>query len=101
MGWIVEKNERTGEVVVMVEGRLNLKGATNLKMKMLEKIDIGERIFRVDMSKADSLDSTGIGAFVTIKKKLREYQGKIFITGLQGYCLEVFKMNNLEKEFNE
>lgn len=98
--WTVER--QNGEVLLKLTGKINVKVANAFKPKLHEMIDVGERSFKVDMSKADYMDSTGLGALVEIRNRLIEMNGSLKIKkDLNPVCFEIFRTCNLVKDFIE
>lgn len=87
------------EVLVIVEGRIFVEDAAQLREKLLELIDQGHRRFIIDMHKAMYIDSSGLGVLVAIHKRAVENGGGVVIRGLQGVVKDLFLMTRLNKVF--
>jgi anti-sigma B factor antagonist len=88
-----------GVVIVTVKDTYNQKVAMNVERETNEFLDMGEKQFTFDFSNLEYMDSTGLGKLIELKEKLKEINGELVIKNLYGYCLELFKMNMLDKEF--
>lgn len=64
--------------------------------KLIEK---GEKNFIFDFSKCDFIDSTGLGALVSIYKKCVEKGGNIKLKSLKPEVEKLFKLTRLDKVF--
>lgn len=64
--------------------------------KLIEK---GEKNFTFDFSKCDFIDSTGLGALVSIYKKCVEKGGNIKLKSLKPEVEKLFKLTRLDKVF--
>ncbi|MEA4901948.1 STAS domain-containing protein [Desulfitobacterium sp.] len=87
------------EVLVIVEGKIFVEDAAQLREKLLELIDQGHRRFIIDMHKAIYIDSSGLGVLVAIHKRAIENGGGVVIRGLQGVVKDLFLMTRLNKVF--
>lgn len=87
------------EVLVIVEGRIFVEDAAQLREKLLELIDQGHRRFIIDMHQAMYIDSSGLGVLVAIHKRAVENGGGVVIRGLQGVVKDLFLMTRLNKVF--
>ena len=76
MGFQVEKVNDV--LVVDVEGQLIVGNRQELKQKVLEELENGERKFIVDFEKTGYIDSSGLGVLVSLSKKVREQGGTDF-----------------------
>ena len=76
MGFTATK-DTTGVMVVGVDGQLIVGNRQELKQLVQEAVDHGEKKFLVEFSKAGYIDSSGLGALVSISKKVREQGGEL------------------------
>lgn len=54
----------------------------------------------IDFSKVKYLSSSFLGKIISINKKVKVKEGKLFLTGLNADIMEVFQITKLEKFFN-
>lgn len=64
--------------------------------KLIEK---GEKDFTFDFSRCDFIDSTGLGALVSIYKKCVENSGSVKLKSLRPEVEKLFKLTRLDKVF--
>ena len=80
MGFQVEKQ---GEVTVVdVEGQLIVGNRQELKQKVLDELEKGERRFLIDFTRTGYIDSSGLGVLVSLSKKIREQGGELRLANL-------------------
>src|SRR5215468_9164525 len=60
----------TGVTLVRVEGQLIVGNRQELKALIQEALEAGDRRFLIDCSATGYIDSSGLGALVTISKKV-------------------------------
>jgi anti-sigma B factor antagonist len=97
MGFTETKSE--GVVVVRVEGQLIVGNRTELKELVQRALDGGARKFLLDFSKTGYIDSSGLGALVSISKKVREEGGELRLAGLNDDLRSLFELTKLDTLF--
>jgi anti-sigma B factor antagonist len=98
MGFQVEKIN--GVLVVDVEGQLIVGNRQELKQKVLEELDNGERKFVVDFEKTGYIDSSGLGVLVSLSKKVREQGGELRLANLNEDLKTLFELTKLDTLFH-
>lgn len=97
MGFTVRKE---GDVcVVAVEGQLIVGNRQDLKQKVEEALDRGERRFLVDFAQTGYIDSSGLGVLVSLSKKIREVNGELRLTNLNEDLRTLFELTRLDTLF--
>lgn len=99
MGFIATK-DKGGVMVVEVDGQLIVGNRQELKQLVQEALDGGERKFLVDFAKAGYIDSSGLGALVSISKKVREQGGELRLSGLNEDLRSLFELTKLDTLFS-
>jgi anti-sigma B factor antagonist len=85
--------------VVTVEGQLIVGNRQELKQKVLDEIERGERKFLVDFSQTGYIDSSGLGVLVSLSKKIREHGGELRLTNLNEDLKTLFELTKLDTLF--
>jgi len=66
-----------------------------------QAIDSNDKKFIIlDFSKVKYLSSSFLGKIISINKKVKNKEGKLFLVGLNVDIMEVFQITKLEKFFN-
>ncbi len=89
----------SGVLVVEVEGQLIVGNRQELKAVVQEATDHGERKLLIDFSKTGYIDSSGLGALVSISKKVREQGGELRLSGLNEDLRSLFELTKLDTLF--
>lgn len=89
-----------GVTVVRVEGQLIVGNRQELKGLIQEGLDRGERKFLIDCTQTGYIDSSGLGALVTLSKKVRELGGELRIAGLNEDLRSLFELTKLDTLFH-
>jgi anti-sigma B factor antagonist len=97
MGFTETKS--AGVVVVRVEGQLIVGNRTELKELVQRALEGGARKFLLDFSKTGYIDSSGLGALVSISKKVREEGGELRLAGLNDDLRSLFELTKLDTLF--
>lgn len=95
------KTNRTdaGITVVMVEGQLVVGNRQELKELVQEAVDRGDRKFLFDFTPTAYIDSSGLGALVSISKRVREAGGDLRLAGLNEDLRSLFELTKLDTLF--
>lgn len=92
--------KKQGEVcIVDVEGQLIVGNRQELKQKVLDEIERGERKFLVDFSQTGYIDSSGLGVLVSLSKKIREAGGALRLANLNDDLKTLFELTKLDTLF--
>ena len=86
-------------VVVDVEGQLIVGNRQELKQKVLDELERGERKFLIDFSQTGYIDSSGLGVLVSLSKKIREQGGDLRLAGLNEDLQTLFELTKLDTLF--
>lgn len=70
-----------------------------LRTKINKLIEEGQKNFTFNFSQCDFIDSTGLGALVSIYKKCDEKGGSVNLKSLKPDVEKLFKLTRLDKVF--
>jgi anti-sigma B factor antagonist len=97
MGFEVKKE---GDVTVLdVEGQLIVGNRQELKQKVLDELEGGEKRFLIDFDKTGYIDSSGLGVLVSLSKKIREQGGELRLANLNEDLRTLFELTKLDTLF--
>jgi anti-sigma B factor antagonist len=99
MSFTYRKEEGKGVVVVGVDGQLIVGNRHELKQKVLDALEAGERKFLIDFSETGYIDSSGLGVLVSLSKKIREIDGQLRLAGLNDDLHTLFELTKLDTLF--
>ena len=89
----------SGVLIVEVEGQLIVGNRQELKATIQQALDNGERKLLVDFAKTGYIDSSGLGALVSISKKVREQGAELRLSGLNEDLRSLFELTKLDTLF--
>jgi anti-sigma B factor antagonist len=88
-----------GVTLVEVEGQLIVGNRQELKQKVLEHLEGGDRKFVIDFSNTGYIDSSGLGVLVSLSKKIREQGGELRLSSLNEDLRTLFELTKLDTLF--
>lgn len=91
-------HEQGVAVVAPQVRRLDAAVAPAFKEQVVALAQAGEKRIVVDLSGVDFLDSSGLGALVSLLKALGP-QGALAVSGAKGSVLSLFKLTRMDKVF--
>lgn len=94
------RKDASGAIVVGVDGQLIVGNRHELKQKVLDALEKGEKKIVVDFSNTGYIDSSGLGVLVSLAKKLREEGGELLLAGLNPDLRTLFELTKLDTLFN-
>jgi len=86
-------------IVVEVNGELIVGNRQELKSRVLERIENGDRKFLIDFAESSYIDSSGLGVLVSLSKKIRESGGELRLAGLNEDLRTLFELTKLDTLF--
>ena len=93
---VVAKDDAT---LIEVGSQLIVGNRQLLKEQVLDQLERGDRKFRLDFSKTDYVDSSGLGVLVTLSKKIREQGGQLSLVSLSEDLRTLFELTKLDTLF--
>jgi anti-sigma B factor antagonist len=92
--------KKGGDVIIVdVEGQLIVGNRQELKQKVLDEIEKGERKFLIDFAQTGYIDSSGLGVLVSLSKKIREHGGELRLANLNDDLQTLFELTKLDTLF--
>ena len=96
---LIDVNREAGVAVVSpTVRRLDASVEPAFRQAVVGTVQAGERRLVLDLSQVEFLDSSGLGALVSILKSLGS-QGAMAVCGAQGAVLSLFKLTRMDKVF--
>ncbi len=88
-----------GLVVVHIDGELDSITAPELRASFDALADSKPRRVSVDLSALRLIDSSGVGAIVSLFKRILAAGGQFEVSGLQGQPRSIFQVLRLDRVF--
>lgn len=88
-----------GVTVLQVDGQLIVGNRHELKDLIQAALEGGERRLLIDFSRTGYIDSSGLGALVSISRRVREAGGELRLSGLNDDLRSLFELTKLDTLF--
>jgi anti-sigma B factor antagonist len=94
------EESRAGDVLVakVLESRIVAEVAPRFKAQLLQYIGAGNREIVLDMAAVTFIDSSGLGALVSILKAMGR-DGDLVLCGTAGTVVSMFRLTRMDKVF--
>jgi anti-sigma B factor antagonist len=90
-----------GDVTILgISGRLDLSSANELKAAAHEIVNKGDCRLILDMSQVEFINSSGLGALVSLLKDVRMNNGRLKLVNLAPFVKEIFEITQLNNIFD-
>ena len=97
MGFALETKD--GVLVVNVDGQLVVSNRQEFKQLVLDEVERGARQVVVDFANTAYIDSSGLGALVSLGKRIRESGGELRLAALNDDLRTLFELTRLDTLF--
>ena len=95
----IQKRMEGDVAILSLEGRLDLTSASGLKEASKNVLNNESKKVILNLDKVDFINSSGLGALVSILKEVRNSQGAMKLTNLAPYVKEIFDITQLTNIF--
>ncbi|MDR7871418.1 MAG: STAS domain-containing protein [Tissierellaceae bacterium] len=92
-----EKNDNI--ISVIPEGDIDIYTSHKFKETVLNSYEKNKGDVSIDGSNLEYVDSTGLGALISILKKVKETDNKVIISNLKPNIKKLFSITELDKVF--
>lgn len=86
-------------IIFVKEERLDAHNSNDLKTKMQELFEGGNKHLLIDLTDVRFIDSSGLGALVSGFKNAISHQGSLKLTSLQPQVRSMFELTRLHRVF--
>jgi anti-sigma B factor antagonist len=93
------RKDPKGVLVIEVDGQLIVGNRQELKQKVLDALEGGEKRFLIDFTRTGYIDSSGLGVLVSLSKKIRDEGGDLRLAGLNEDLKTLFELTKLDTLF--
>lgn len=92
--------ERADDVlIVTVDGQLVVTNRQEFKQAILDAVEQGVKLVVADFTASGYIDSSGLGALVSLSRRLREAGGDLRLVGLNDDLRTLFELTRLDALF--
>jgi len=95
---IEEKRTTPGVVVLEMAGRICLgRDCQEVEWRLADLMKREEKKVVFDLSRVNTVDSTGVGILVTCAGRLRKAGGELRLAGVQGSVKDILSMTSVDR----
>lgn len=91
--------ETTNVAVLSLKGRLDLATGSALKEQVKKLFEKEKTAVHLNLSDVEFINSSGLGALVSVMKEIRLRKGRLTISNLASYVQEIFEITQLSHIF--
>ncbi len=89
-----------GRTEVTIRGEVDCYSARVLRERLLDLVRAGHYDLVLDLDQVGFLDSTGLGVFVGVLKRVRHHDGSVRLVCTQARILEILRITGLTQVFS-
>jgi anti-sigma B factor antagonist len=89
--------KEAGAARIAIEGELDTVTVGDLRAQIDKLVAKEPKRVEVDLSALRMLDSSGVGALVSLYKRVRGYGGEVVMVGLRDQPLAIFRLLRLDR----
>ena len=93
------RREQGNIVILSLTGRLDLSSGGKLKEEIKGIIASGKTSVHLNLTNTEFVNSSGLGALVSIMKEIRLQKGRLTLSDLADYVQEIFDITQLSHIF--
>jgi anti-sigma B factor antagonist len=93
------RSDEDDATTLRIRGELDALSASELRPLLDELVHDQRRSVTVDLSELRMVDSSGVGALVSLYKRVRAYGGEVSFSGVTAQPLVIFKLLRLDVVF--
>jgi len=91
--------EEQNVTFISLSGRLDLSSGNKLKEEIKGLINSERSSIHLNMKEVEFVNSSGLGALVSIMKEIRVHRGRLTLSDLAEYVQEIFDITQLSHIF--
>ncbi|OZV10465.1 anti-anti-sigma factor [Tissierella sp. P1] len=95
----VKFDERENQWVFLPEGEIDIYTSPKFKEEILKHFSSKQTDILIDGENLNYVDSTGLGALISILKKLKDNEYKIYLSNIKPNIRKIFDITELDKLF--
>lgn len=91
--------EKGSVTVIQLTGRLDLASGSSLKEQVKKLLAKNDTTIHLNLAQVEFINSSGLGALVSIMKEVRLTKGRLTLSNLASYVQEIFDITQLSHIF--
>lgn len=94
---IAKAGDRSGVPILKLQGRIDARGAQELRDRCAELRDAGHANLVLDLDGVSFVASSGLGTFLLLTEEYRSGGGRLVLAAPQGGVVQVLQLLNLDQ----
>ncbi|MCD6249356.1 MAG: STAS domain-containing protein [candidate division Zixibacteria bacterium] len=95
----IKIREQENVAILSLSGRLDLASGATLKEHLKKLTDEKTIQIHLNLAEVEFINSSGLGALVSIMKEIRLLKGRLTLSNLASYVQEIFEITQLSHIF--
>ncbi|HDL02854.1 MAG: hypothetical protein DRP46_11275 [Candidatus Zixiibacteriota bacterium] len=95
----LSRKDHENVTIISLSGRLDLGTGGKLKEEVKKVLESGKTSIHLNLVNVEFVNSSGLGALVSIMKEIRIYRGRLTLSDLEDYVQEIFDITQLSHIF--
>jgi anti-sigma B factor antagonist len=95
----IQMREQEGVAILSLSGRLDLASGATLKEQIKRLAEKEGNQVHLNLAEVEFINSSGLGALVSIMKEIRLLKGRLTLSNLASYVQEIFEITQLSHIF--
>ena len=100
LGFVLKERNDEDSVHVELSGEVDILTCQELKERLYEIINAHKKDLVLDCCQLNYIDSTGLGVFVAVLKKVKQIEKEVRIENLKESTKKLFVITRLDTLFN-
>ena len=96
----VSNKIENNNLLVKIEGEVDVYTSIDLKKELSKYIEDGEKSIIIDLDQVNYMDSSGLGVLVAVLKELKKVGGDLKLINLPLSVKKIFDLTRLTKFFS-
>ncbi len=96
--FVVQPNKINNYRIVCLEKEITFENNSEFNLRIME-LEKKELFIALNMKKVDYIDSSTIGIFIKVYRKLKEKEGELVFFNMTEKVINIFEGNNLSEIF--
>jgi len=88
---------KDGTTHLAIEGQLDALSVSDIRGELDRLVDARPKAVEVDLSQLRLIDSSGVGALVSLYKRVRAHGGNVVLKGVRDQPLAIFQLLQLDR----
>jgi anti-anti-sigma factor len=95
----ITRRDEKNIMIISVSGRLDLGSGNRLKEEIKSVLTTGMTSIHLNLKEVEFVNSSGLGALVSIMKEIRIHRGRLTLSDMADYVREIFDITQLSHIF--